>query len=451
MKKKIFSFLLAICMVIPMAFTLVACGDDDTSKGSEAGQTSTGTPATPAPETVTMTLGYYETTYNGEEQEPTIIVTKGDKIVSSDEYTVSYTNNTNAGTAKATITVKAKSTVLEAGSTMSKEFEIKRATHSVATISGLNEAIVNYADANHVIKLTQNLAMEKDATDKVVPIVIYPDGRNYDVAIDLSGYDINSYFRILSRRNTKDASTATEYVAKVNIFNSSKEESVVGTSDDSIDYALQVMSGNKFDINVENVKFQAYWGGLATSGNTWCTAETKISAKDCKFIATKVGAAGDPTDTGVGAYLPAGKYIYTFDTCEFTGFTGYYVKSGHHTLINCTVNGNGNEFFTPASFNGNGCNSTGSAIIIDSTQGGTYNTVPATGYQTAITVDIIGGTYTSNLGYGLEETMTIKTGYSGSYTCYATIIISDGATFVGGTEVDADYHVEHPSQVKGLN
>ncbi len=52
----------------------------------------------------TVTLASSSFTYNGSAQEPAVTVKDGDTTISSDEYTVSYSNNTNAGDATITIT-----------------------------------------------------------------------------------------------------------------------------------------------------------------------------------------------------------------------------------------------------------------------------------------------------------------------------------------------------------
>ena len=54
----------------------------------------------------TATLSYEKVTYNGSEHKPTVTVNVGGTIVPATEYDVSYSNNTNAGTAKVTITDK---------------------------------------------------------------------------------------------------------------------------------------------------------------------------------------------------------------------------------------------------------------------------------------------------------------------------------------------------------
>ena len=262
MKKKILSLLIAFAMIIPMTLSLVACDKNNDTDGTEATKQSTMAADN-------IELAYQTTVYDGTEKEPAVVVKYEDEVVSADEYTVEYSNNVNAG--KATVTVKAKddSTILEEGLTFTKTFVIERAPIAVATADELNAAI-KITDANHMIKLTQNIAKVQD---KVVPILIFPETKDYDVVIDLAGYDVNSYFNI--RSVSTDLKVKTNYSANVSIINSSSEESIVGCADDSISYAVVVRANaeGKFVVDFENVKFQAYWGGISTNGNDRSEAE----------------------------------------------------------------------------------------------------------------------------------------------------------------------------------
>ena len=54
----------------------------------------------------TVTLSFDKVTYNGSEHKPTVTVKVGETVVPASEYDVSYSDNTNAGTAKVTVTDK---------------------------------------------------------------------------------------------------------------------------------------------------------------------------------------------------------------------------------------------------------------------------------------------------------------------------------------------------------
>ena len=70
--KKLFSILIAICMVIPMTFSLVACDDEKAPEEPAATQTST-QQATEKQDAMTsdnVILSYTSTVYDGTEKEP---------------------------------------------------------------------------------------------------------------------------------------------------------------------------------------------------------------------------------------------------------------------------------------------------------------------------------------------------------------------------------------------
>ena len=91
--------------------------------------------ATIAPKTVsspTITLSQTSYTYDGTAKEPTVTVKDGETTISPEEYTVGYSNNTNAGTATVTITDKTGGNYTVSGS---KTFTINTKTVSSPTIT----------------------------------------------------------------------------------------------------------------------------------------------------------------------------------------------------------------------------------------------------------------------------------------------------------------------------
>ncbi|MBR1984425.1 MAG: hypothetical protein IKA31_01670, partial [Clostridia bacterium] len=105
-------------------------------------------------------------------------------------------------------------------------------------------------------------------------------------------------------------------------------------------------------------------------------------------------------NASAGAYF-AGNVNYTFTNCTFTGFTGYYAKSGIHTLNNCTFNALAAAYVGPSEHHGNGFNPTGSAMCVDSSEG----------YQNTLVIKLYGGLFTtvSYQAVGIEEFVTYKT------------------------------------------
>lgn len=80
--------------------------------------------------TPTIELNPTEYTYNGNECEPSVVVKDEGQVVPPSEYTVSYTNNINAGTATVVIT---DNTAGNYNITGTKDFTINKATGSVIT------------------------------------------------------------------------------------------------------------------------------------------------------------------------------------------------------------------------------------------------------------------------------------------------------------------------------
>ncbi len=424
MKKKILSLFVAICMIFPMAFSLVACDNGEKDPSNEATKQST-----MASENIT--LAYESTVYDGTEKEPSVVLTYDDEIITSDNYTVSYLNNVDAGTATVVVKSNADSDVLAANLEFSTTFEIERAPIFVKNFAALNSAI-QVTDKNHVITLAGNIEMVRDTTNSnyVAPVLIFPQ-ENQDIAIDLAGYDINSYLWIASDlagfpvsgayyglgTQKPNVTTATDKTVKLSIYNSSNAESIIGFSSNEDDYAIVMKTNNDFDIDFEDVTFKGQYGALYTNGNY--SSNTTLNAEDCKFIGTKVGG---PTydDVSAGAYVASGKVVYTYENCQFEGHSGYYAKSGHHYFSNCTVKAVGDDAFEK-DHNGNGFYPTGSALIIDSCVG--YSTVPAAGYQKALTVDISGGRFVSKVKHAIEEFSTYKV--SADRISYAFVNIVD--------------------------
>ena len=93
-------------------------------------------------------------------------------------------------------------------------------------------------------------------------------------------------------------------------------------------------------------------------------------------------------------YLPAnGKYV--FDNCEISGGSGMYIKGGETEINDCTITAKG-AFAEPIP-NGNGANSTGDGIILDSKRG----------YSGNMKLIISGNTtIKSENGYAIHEALT---------------------------------------------
>ncbi|MBR5089351.1 MAG: InlB B-repeat-containing protein [Ruminiclostridium sp.] len=99
-----------------------------------------------SPKTVsapTITLSPESYTYDGTAKKPTVTVADGTTTIDATEYTVSYSDNTNAGTATVTITDKDGGNYTVSGS---KTFTINKASQSAPVVSSTNETIEGKAD-----------------------------------------------------------------------------------------------------------------------------------------------------------------------------------------------------------------------------------------------------------------------------------------------------------------
>ena len=413
MKKKFLILMLTLLVGLPCTLTMAACDN----KGNVDTRTTLNSNM--------IYLEYSYTMYTGVAKEPEVSVELNKQEVSTNEYSVQYANNTNAGIADVVVSANSDSKVL-AGSA-SKNFTISAARIKVETLEDLKSILTNdnYStislDADITIPAGEILTVEAGKTIncgdfKIVNngtivnngkikanansklqfeevaefashITLTSDielqsnerinldaevaGKNINLDIDLNGYSILGYVRVCGKT----------YSANVNIKNY-KNTGVIGT--ENSDYGIISIGGNSY-ISLFGLNVLAKYATIATNG----TYEGgSISATNCSFTAysTEIG-----NNSGLGAYLPA-KSSYSFIGCEFTGSSAYYAKSGSHTLTNCTFNGTQSTYEVPKHY-GSGGNATGSALIIDSSQG----------YKTPLMLTIFNGEFNSVAGYGIEE------------------------------------------------
>ena len=87
------------------------------------------------PKTVTPTIKVASCTYTGDALEPAVTLKDGDAVIPTDEYTAEYSNNTNAGTGRVTITNNDGGNYVIQGST--QDFPINKATAPAAETGSL--------------------------------------------------------------------------------------------------------------------------------------------------------------------------------------------------------------------------------------------------------------------------------------------------------------------------
>lgn len=124
----------------------------------DGGVASAAIPVTIAPKVVTnptITLATSSYTYDGTAKKPAVSSVKdGANTIASSEYTVSYSNNTNAGTAKVTITDKTGGNYTVSGT---KNFTINKATPTFnLSTSSVTFAASDAVDATKTVTITYN-------------------------------------------------------------------------------------------------------------------------------------------------------------------------------------------------------------------------------------------------------------------------------------------------------
>lgn len=447
--KKIFSALSFVLVVVLCAGLFVGCGAKPTGLSRHM-----------------ITLEYAYVEYDGTAKKPAVKVKIDGADVSVNEFVVEYTNNVNVGVANVKVSAVEDSKVLSGSVTVA--FEIKQGVAEVATFEAFESCIAN-ANYKEVV-LTENITIPAEKTitiadgmklsvgDKVLTnngkivnngeicsnnliagagefennaeYVIYVDtyaelvGATHKATtivltsniVGLSDADYELYanatvgdLNLVLDLNGNTLESSLYIVAKENKkMNLTIKNGTIFTRGQGSDYdyaiAIKSKAQNKGDvvIKVEDVVAFSYNSGIQTNGSS-DQKNIILEAKNCKFgIADGTQYGYEMTEDG--GYFP-GLHDYKFENCEFVGRDGYYAKSGFHKVINCQIKGVSATYVAP-SHNGNGCNPTGSAIVVDSSQC----------YQAPVEVELDGCTLTSVAGFAVEEIITYKTEAIESYS-----------------------------------
>ena len=171
-------------------------GDANHSDIAPATLTATISPKTISSPTITLSATSF--VYDGQEKKPTITVKDGSTTIPTSEYTVSYSNNVNVGTATVTITDKDGGNYVVSGSA---KFTITSATANV-TVPKAKSGLVYNGSAQELI-----IAGSSDAGEMQYSL----DGSNYSTAIpkgtDAKTYTV--YYRVKGDANHSDIAPTT--------------------------------------------------------------------------------------------------------------------------------------------------------------------------------------------------------------------------------------------------
>ena len=150
-------------------------------------------------EITTFTLSQSSYTYDGSEKKPAVTVTDNNTTVPSSEYTVSYTNNKNAGTATVTLTDKEGGNFKINGS---KTFTITKADGSLKqNPSGIANLSYNGKAQNLITAGSSETGTVEYSLDKTNYVTTIPTGT------DAKSYTV--YYRVKGDANHKDASSGS--------------------------------------------------------------------------------------------------------------------------------------------------------------------------------------------------------------------------------------------------
>ena len=144
--KKIFNIVMVMISLVCCLGMFASCKKDDD------------TPSVIAITSTMIELEYDTVVYDRTEKEPTVVLKDGETTISSSEYSVSYENNVNVGTAKVTVSAKEGSTVVSGSA--SKEFEITVA--ALPDITPMGYGVYNSASQIPSVSISGLLSTDYD-------------------------------------------------------------------------------------------------------------------------------------------------------------------------------------------------------------------------------------------------------------------------------------------------
>ena len=165
----------------------------DANHNDIAAQNFSVTIASKTVESPTITLGQTSYTYDGNAKEPTVTVMDGGTAISSTEYSVSYTNNINVGTATVTITDVEGGNYAVSGS---KTFAISSADGSLTPPAGKTNLVYNGAAQDLITAGTSTTGTVQYSLDGTTYTTTLPQGT------DVGSYTV--YYRVKGDANHND-------------------------------------------------------------------------------------------------------------------------------------------------------------------------------------------------------------------------------------------------------
>lgn len=237
----------------------------------------------------TILLSETNYTFDGNAKEPTITVNDGDKTIPAAEYSVSYTNNTNVGTATVTITDVEGGNYAVSGSTT---FTISKAEGSVTAPVGKSDLVYNGAAQDLITAGSTTTGTLEYSLDGITYAGTIPQGTDagsytvyYMVTGDANHNDIAAQnFQVTIASKTVESPTITLSQTSYTYDGNAKEPTVTVKDGETTIPAAEYSVGytNNTNVGTATVTITDKDGGnYAVSGSTTFT----ISAADGSLTA----------------------------------------------------------------------------------------------------------------------------------------------------------------------
>ena len=335
-------------------------------------------------------------------------------------------------------------------------YVVKSSTTDGVTTYTIVEADIEYTTVNGTVsyKTWSNTVVSGSGTYKLLKNItaaarIVPGALGSDITLDLNGFTLTSTApdeAVLLAR----AGTATSHKI-FNIVDNSVEGGGTLVVNPNADHAILVNNAGTTKAPYTDVtigKGVTIEGGCISmlSENSTLTVEGTINGGDDFAVVTNGGTTKNTnitikdgavlTSNSVAMYLPGTGTTTIEEGATITGTTGIYVKSGTLNIEGGEITGNGPQ--GEYTYNDNGCNSTGDALVVDNCgyPGGTP------------TVNVTGGTFTStnadaiaSYSYGENEPIGefVHDGYFSSELDRA--LLEEGKKCVPATEKPGYYKI----------
>ncbi|WP_197020324.1 MBG domain-containing protein [Prevotella sp. P6B1] len=297
-------------------------------------------------ETPSITLSQTSYTYDGTAKEPTVTVKDGGTTIPTSEYSVSYTNNTNVGTATVTITDVDGGNYAVSGSTT---FAISSADGSLTPPAGKSDLVYTGTAQDLITAGSTTTGTLQYSLDGTTYSTTIPQGINagsyivyYKVKGDANHNDIAAqHFTVIIAAKTVESPTITLSQTSYTYDGTAKEPTVTvkdgGTTIPATEYSVSYT--NNTNVGTATVTITDVDGGnYAVSGSTTfviSSADGSLTPPAGKSDLVYTGTAQDLITAGS---TTTGTMQYSLDGTNYStqipqgtnagGYTVYYKVKG---------------------------------------------------------------------------------------------------------------------------